>query len=146
LSQDKTTFRTEDGLRMALRGEPLSLKAWQDVVNAHPEFFRPNGKNEHFALVIRSYFPEEEGKGRSPLTVSETQKLIDVAIALHEKEIERRQMNSHWFPIIVAIIAVVGAIFSPIYTHNVNSDTNQKIDSLNTTLKRVELKLDKNSR
>jgi len=144
LSQDKTTFRTEKGLQDSLRGKPLSLETWQGIVHAHPEFFRPNGDDTHYALVIRSYFPEEDGKGRNSFSVGETQKLIDVAIALHEKEIQQRQMNSHWFPIIVAIIAVGGAIFSPVYTSHVNDTTNNKIDSINAALQRMEVKMNNN--
>ena len=146
LSQDTTTFRTEKGIQNALRGKPLSLGTWQQIVDAHPEFFRPNGDNSHFALVIRSYFPEEEGKGREPFSVGETQKLIDTAIDLHEKEIQRRQMNSHLFPIIVAIIAVAGAIFSAVYPSHENNTMNNKIDSLSRTLQRIEFIMDTKAR
>lgn len=142
LSLDKDTFRTEQGLQRALGGQPLSLKTWHKLAVEHPEFFRPIlNEKEHYALVIRSYLPKDANNVREPLTIEQTQKLIDVAIALHEKEIQQRQMNSHVFPIVVAVIAVLGTIFTAIYTNSSHDSTSKKIDSLNASLQRIELKI-----
>ena len=89
LSIDKYSFRTIENLEKAIRGLPSSAKTWLEIAEKHPEFFRPNGENTSIALLIRSYLPTKEDDSREPLTINETQKLIEVAISLHEKEIER---------------------------------------------------------
>jgi len=130
LSLDKYAFRKLDSIKVALRGDPESLKTWQDIAYAHPEFFRPNGTEDHIALLMRSYRPENHDNERDPLSIPETQKLIDVAISLHEKEIERMQRNSHRIPIIVAIITALGISISAYITNLSNAEVKQKIENL----------------
>jgi hypothetical protein len=139
LSIDKYAFRKIDSLKDALRGEPLSLKTWEEIAYAHPEFFRPNGAEDYIALLIRSYRPENHENQRDPLSIPETQKLIDVAISLHEKEIDRIQRNSHMVPIIVAFITLLGIFIS---TYVSNSDIKQKIEVLSGKIQKLEIKLD----
>lgn len=142
LSMDASTFRSEKSLNHSLRSEPLSheSKEWKMIIKDHPEFFRSNGKDDHFALIIRSYFPEnpqdENGtiRLRNRLTVAETQKLIDVAINLHDKEVARIESKSRWFPIIVACIALIGPIYSTVNNNNINNDVSKKIDALTSVI------------
>jgi hypothetical protein len=138
LSLDKWAFRQIASIKVALRGDPESLATWKDVADAHPEFFRPNGAEDHIALLIRSYRPENEDDQRAPLSIPETQKLIDVAISLHEKEIEGMQRNSHWVPIIVAIIALLGVLASAYIANVSNDDVKQKIDNLSSQIQKLE--------
>jgi hypothetical protein len=154
LSIDNNAFRSEKGLKNSLRSEPLShaKKEWKEIIKEHPEFFRSNGSGDSFALVIRSYFPENVDplndtiKLRSPLTVTETQKLIDVAIGLHDKEYEKIQSRlNRWLPLGVAVIALIGSLVSTYFNSHANSDINKKIDSLNEVIKRVELNTKKST-
>jgi hypothetical protein len=139
LSIDRHAFRSSENLERAIRGTPLSANNWQEIAIQHPEFFRPNHNNEYVALLIRSYLPTKENDSRDPLTIDQTQKLIDVAISLHDKEIQRIQLFSFWFPIIVAIIAVAGVI----YTANRSFNAKQKIELIENTLQQIKTQTDK---
>ena len=141
LSQGKYAFQSEEGISRALRGSPLSANTWEVVARAHPEFFRPQGSGKLFALLIRSYFDKGDDEIRDDLTVEQTQKLIDVAIALHDKEIQRRQMNSYLFPLIIAIIALLGTIATPIITALTNKHDKNSINRIDSTVQRIETML-----
>ena len=147
LSVDVYAFRKISSLNDALRGKPQSSKQWEDIADVHTEFFRFNGDRDCIALLIRSYFPEDTQGRRATISVSETQKLIDTAIALHDKEISLRQKNSYLYSfigsLIVAVIAVGGTIFSTIYSNRGNSAVIEKVDSLNKKIQKIELKIDK---
>lgn len=149
LALDFPEFRTELDLHQALRSYPRSTEKWKDIANDHPEFFRPNGAQDHFALVIRSYFPIGEYventiiERRRALTFDETQKLINVTIELHRKEIERIQRNSHQIPLFVAIIALFGVIYTSYQTHQGNSNIRQSLDSVKHVLSNVRLQIDR---
>ena len=147
LSVDKYAFRKIEHLQPALRAAPMSItsKKWEDIAGEHPEFFRFNGDKSSVALLIRSYFPEDSEGRREVIKVPETQKLIDTAIALHDKEIARKQRNAYLFSflgsLIVAVIAVSGTIFSAIYNNKGNNTTNAKIDSLTIKVQRIDNKI-----
>ncbi|MES2238943.1 MAG: hypothetical protein V4497_01660 [Bacteroidota bacterium] len=141
LAIDKHSFRTIENLEKAIRGLPSSAKTWLEIAETHPEFFRPNGEKTSIALLIRSYLPTKEDYSREPLTIEETQKLIEVAISLHEKEIQRFQRNSHIFPLIIAAIALLGVLFTPIYNHYISLNTDKKLDSISISIKKIEAKL-----
>jgi hypothetical protein len=135
LSLDKSHFRSEVDLKGALRAGPSSTETWEEIVLYHPEFFR-RGADEYLTLVIRSYLPfVANSVTRVPLTITETQKLIDVAVDLHEKEIQWRQKSSHWFPIISAIITGACLLATGLYTAHLTGATNQKIDSLSSEIR-----------
>jgi hypothetical protein len=147
LSIDISTFRTIDKLDNALKGLPQSAKKWEDIAKFHPEFFRFNTDGSTVALLIRSYAKTDEGGQRAPLLISETQKLIDTAIALHDKEILLQQRNSYIYSIlvslVVAIIAVLGVIYSANHNNSDYNKINNKIDSLNKSIQQLEFKIDK---
>lgn len=142
LAIDKYSFRNIQNLEAAIRGKPLSATSWLEIANIHPEFFRLNGDNTSIALLLRSYLPTKEDDSREPLSITETQNLIEVAISLHDKEIELFQRNSHFFPLIVAMIALLGVIFTSIFSHYFSNDTNGKLDSINQSIKQIEIKID----
>ena len=149
LSIHPDTFRSEPGLNRSLTSDPLSstTKQWRDVIAEHPEFFRCNKEKDHFALVIRSYFPENKSPNdekiglRDPLTVDQTQQLITVAMNLHDKEDEQISRNNRWFQMLLAIIALSGPVFSSIYSSYSNKSIADKVDSLTSVIKTVDAKL-----
>jgi len=141
LSQGDYAFRSEDAINKALRGAPLSASKWEDIVRAHPEFFRPTGSGKLFGLLIRTYFVADDQEKRESLSVDQTQRQIDIAISLHDKEIQRKQMNSHKTPLYVAGIALLGVIVSPIITSLISQVNHDKIDSIGQSVQRIEKKL-----
>jgi len=141
LSQGKYAFHSEDGIKNALRGNPLSAASWEEIARDHPEFFRPQGAGTMFALLIRSYFEKDDNEIRVELTVEQTQKLIDVAIALHDKEIQRRQMYSFRYPLWIALLALAGTVSVPIVTARLHKDNDKIIDRIDSTAQRIETML-----
>ena len=94
-----------------------------------------------FALLIRSYFEKDDNEIRVELTVEQTQKLIDVAIALHDKEIQRRQMYSFRYPLWIALLALAGTVSVPIVTARLHKDNDKIIDRIDSTAQRIETML-----
>jgi hypothetical protein len=110
LSLDKHSFKSELKVVDALRGRPLSATSWKDLASQHPEFFRSNKEDTSIALTMRSYNPIGEENSREPLGISETQKLVDVAITLYEKQMQSKLQYSTWFPLIGAVIGALAVI------------------------------------
>jgi hypothetical protein len=115
--------------------EPRSAETWDDVFKQHPEFFTLDDSNK-MALVWRRSFTrdydtvtksilsgdeldalkaEEKKPGapprisRKPLNQEQIEHLCNLAINLHEREIQHRQEKRWW---ITAIVAIVVAIIS----------------------------------
>jgi len=58
------------------------------------------------------------------LTIDQTQDLINVAVALHDKALARKQLNfTIWIPIFVAVLAGLGAIINSIVSSHLNAST-----------------------
>lgn len=70
----------------------------------------------------------ENGK-RDPLTIDQTQKIIDQAISLHDKQIARLQKNSFLMPIITAVIASFTTGLVAYLTLKNNNESIKKIDT-----------------
>jgi len=80
-------FRSNEGITNLLHSNPRSAKEWHSIVEEHPEFFRFATGKMFASLLIRSYSVIiGQAQERNPLTVDQTQKLIDSAIVLYEKE------------------------------------------------------------
>lgn len=142
LSVDQDAFRTEKGISIALRNEkPISANTWLKIGDEHPEFFRSSLERDLLALLLRSYFEQENDK-RKPLSVDETQKMIDVAITLHQNELRERQKRSEWaIPILTALIAALAVCLSSYNSGNKNSAANDKIDVLLIKISSLERNL-----
>jgi len=151
LAMDEHTFRTKEGLDKAIRGNPLSAADWIQIASEHPEFFRPNGDGFYIALLLRSYFKENQfgngAKTKECLTQEQTQKLIEAAISLHDKEIARIQKYSFRIPIRTAIIAgcavVLASLISTGAAIYLNIFNSNKVEILQKNLDRIESKIDK---
>jgi hypothetical protein len=86
----------------------------------HPELFRVRDddpdeeKLDRVSLVSRYVAPycvEKGKKVRDPLNPNVVQKLIEVAIELHDRQLEKAQLWKSYVPIIVAVTAGVFTIF-----------------------------------
>jgi hypothetical protein len=135
---DKWAFRGKDGLAIELNGKPKSGNDWFDVAREHPEFFKFNQKGDSVVLLLRFL----TRTGSSPdeiypsLTVDQTQKLVDQAISLHDKEIARRQRNGFLAPIIATVVASIIASLTTICVSYFSLTAN------NTSLKSLDQKVD----
>lgn len=118
LALSPKTRRSEDGLISELQGAPTSAASWVEVGSQHREFFRvrlAERKQAHVSLVARNVqemVEREDGDEVRPLLSTEnTAQLMQLAIDLHAKEMQR---NESWktviIPITIAILAAIASI------------------------------------
>lgn len=147
---EKHSFRTEDGLRSALNGKPASADKWLDIARGHPEFFKLNSEENSVVLLLRFLqHPKKNQSGvREILSISQAQKIIDQAIALHDKQLARYQRNSFKIPIYAAVIAAVVSLIVATVNTKTESETkasvealSDRVDSLNADIKTSNLEL-----
>lgn len=104
LALDERAHRSEDGLQQSLQGTPKSASSWQDIANAHPEFFRVSPTAEHsISLIARHAMPRTD-TGREPLDPAFVHELLKTATSLHDAERRRRDRWKHLVPIAAAFV------------------------------------------
>ncbi|MES0492054.1 MAG: hypothetical protein ABUK01_18850 [Leptospirales bacterium] len=110
LALDKHAHRSESGLNDELQGLPKSADLWSIVAKQHPEFFRVKESGNHrVSLVARHVQPRNEADNRKPLSADFVGKLLQAAIELHDREMERK---NHWRAYIPIIVAVTAGVFT----------------------------------
>lgn len=131
---DNYSFRKSDGLEKTLNGKPKSAQDWFEIAKEHPEFFKFNVAGDSVVLLFRSLAKPNSESKREPLSIDQTQKLIDQAISLHDKQILRLQKNSFFIPIITAIIASITTGLVAYFTLKSNNESiiniDKKVDNL----------------
>lgn len=119
LAYDRDTSRTEVGLEEELQRKPAIGKTWIALATQHPEFFRVRAdpaKTKRVALLARyvlvyEQLPDGEEK-RPSLNVIVVNKLMELAIQLHDKQLERKtRWRTVVIPMSVAIVAAVASMF-----------------------------------
>jgi hypothetical protein len=103
---EEFAFRKNDGLEKTLNGKPRSGKEWFDIAKEHPEFFKLNTDTNSITLLVRFLNRKPNGQkfDYPALSSIETQKLVDQAIVLHDKQISRFQLL---IPVYLAILALI---------------------------------------
>lgn len=127
LAFDRDTSRSEDGLFTELQRNPTNGK-WVEVATDHPEFFRVRDKKAKIprvALIARYVaeyvaLPDGEDK-RPPLDASSANKLMELAIHLHEEQRERRNWWKSWIPMIIALISAAVTVFVTVSSRHQSS-------------------------
>ncbi|WP_343572991.1 hypothetical protein [Pseudomonas sp.] len=115
LAYDKNTSRSEDGLSDELKFKPDSDCSWVALAKNHPELFRvreEEGEVDRVSLVSRYVLPHvsEGGKKIRPaLDPAVVNKLIEVAVSLHDRQ---KTHSERWRIIIPMLVAIVGAVAS----------------------------------
>lgn len=142
--QRKYTYRTDNGITTELNGIPKSANTWIEIVEEHPEFFKFNKDKTAIVLLLR-FLNNEDGSEDTyeALTIDQTQKLIDQAITLHDKQISRYQRNNFKIPLWAAIITALVTVAVSYITFSSNKSNNQeilnKLDSLNKHIQGLEI-------
>jgi hypothetical protein len=126
--EEAYSFRRSDGLTKTLNGKPKSGKNWFEIAEDHPEFFKFNVAGDSVVLLFRSLTKPDANDKREPLTIDQTQKIIDQAISLHDKQIARFQKNNFLIPILTAIIASLTTGLVAYYSLKNNNESVEKID------------------
>lgn len=123
LALDDSAHRSEEGLKNELQGKPSSAESWENLAKQHLEFFRVRKSGTHtVSLISRHVLPEGE-RNLPPELIGQ---LLEAAIQLHDRELERKFHWKIYIPIIVVVTAgiftLVGAYIkepaSPETTHN----------------------------
>lgn len=127
-NDDNYSFRKDDGLEKTLNGKPKSAKNWSEIAKEHPEFFKFNVAGDSIVLLFRSLVKPDSNDRRPPLTIDQTQKIIDQAISLHDKQIARLQKNNFLIPLFTAVIASLTTGFVAYFTLKNSNDSVTKID------------------
>lgn len=118
LAYDRDSYRSEDGLDDELQRKPTVGDTWIALARQHPEFFRVRNdqtKKPRVALLARyvldhQSLPDGEEK-RPPLDAVVTNKLMELAIQLHDKQFERKnRWKSVVLPMAIAVIAAGASI------------------------------------
>ncbi len=125
----KLSFETA-AKRIANRPEDASK--WAAIFREHPEFFRISEEDQKVSLVWRRQNPkryhtkslteisraefdalDKDAKdriSRKPLEPSEISALINVAINLNERALEKNKAAKWWVPILSAVLGFIGAL------------------------------------
>jgi hypothetical protein len=92
LALDKHSHRSEDGLKEELQGKPHSSETWTKIAKQHPEFFRIRETGTHkVSLVARHVLPINED-GTRKLPSDFVGKLLQAAIEIHDRQMDRAQL------------------------------------------------------
>lgn len=121
LAYDESAKRTNEGLVTQLQRKPITSDTWVKLGNQHAEFFRvfqhedANDKKESVTLLARFVLkplvrPDGE-RVTPPLSAEVTGHLMDLAIQLHDREIQKRdRWKTVLAPMLAAFIAAAAAI------------------------------------
>lgn len=117
--------RTEIGVMGALKRAPQSgASSWIELAKEHPEFFsvrEVDGASVHVSLIARNAQQSiEDGVGDEikPLLTNEVaNKLMELAVQLHDKEAQRRDFwKTVVIPLVVGVVAATAAVTSAAIT------------------------------
>ncbi len=112
LALDKYTHRSESGLQEELKVKPRSTSSWAEVAKQHPEFFRYSEDSDHeISLIARHVLPKNDKEKTRKFPSDLVGKLIQIAIEIHDRQLDRAQYWKAFVPIIVAVTAGVFTIF-----------------------------------
>jgi len=142
LAYDKLAKRTHEGLKAQLRRDPLTADTWTKIGQQHPELFRVLEAEKHssgqetvtlIARFVQEGIPsnnESEPPISPPLSPDQTSNLINLAIQLHDREVQRRdRWKSVIVPMVVAIIAAGASIVGAIISTSKDSEVTKEVTS-----------------
>lgn len=116
LAYDRHSYRSESGVTAEMQRGPAEGDSWLAVAREHPEFFRVRKEAEdrepRVALLSRYVLDRttnERGEEiRAPLDPVVANKLMELAVNLHDKQLERRiRWRTVGLPLIVASISAL---------------------------------------
>jgi hypothetical protein len=140
LAYDKFAKRTDAGLTTQLRRGPLTASTWTEIGQQHPELFRVleaekhSSNQETVALISRLVQPGIPAEGpdeppkSQPLTPDQAGKLMDLAIELHDREVQRRdRWKTVLTPMIVAVIAAAASVIAAVISTSKSQEPSRAV-------------------
>jgi len=111
LALHKYRHRSDEGLTDEMQGPPRSVSTWKEVAQQHPEFFRVNDAERlGVSLVARHVLPKDEN-GNRELPSDFVGILLQTAVNLHDRQLDRAYHWKIYIPIVVVITAGIFTIF-----------------------------------
>jgi len=116
LALDAYRHRSESGLIEELQAGPRSAAKWEDIARMHPEFFRfEEGNKLPVSLVATHVLPKNENNKRE-LPPGFLALLLQTAITLHDRQMERAYLWKMYLPILGSIIGLLGVFIAGVFT------------------------------
>ncbi|MEM5480269.1 hypothetical protein WNY97_10600 [Pseudoalteromonas fuliginea] len=116
LAFHRNTSRSEEGLIEELKLIPRSANSWVELSKSHPELFRVRDEEDKINRVslvsryVASYEAKNGKKIRERLEPSLVQKLIEVAIEIHDRQVSNFERWKVIVPLLVACISATAVI------------------------------------
>jgi len=107
LGFDEHAHRSESGLREELQKEPFSAKTWTEVASQHPEFFRVRPTGEHVVSLLARHVTPRGEDGRAPLSPEHVKELVNVALSIHDRELEQSRHWHVWLPLAGVVVGAM---------------------------------------
>jgi hypothetical protein len=120
--------------------QPVSAERWLTIFRQHPEFFTiqdddfvslvwRRSKERNYDTYERKLLSREEAQtmaatepeneavrlSRPPLDTAEISKLVDIAVSLHEREINHKQERRWWYAAVIAVGSVIVSLLSKLH-------------------------------
>ena len=99
LGFDEHAHRSESGLREELQNEPASADTWTKVASEHPEFFRVRPSGDHVVSLLARHVTPRGDSGRAPLPPDHVKELVNVALSIHDRELDQSRNWRVWLPL-----------------------------------------------
>ena len=108
--------RTEGGIsKDAAQPGPRSAKEWKDIAQEHPEFFRVDAEEKFgVSLISRHVLPKDKDENRN-LPEGFVDLLIQTAITLHDRQLERARFWKLFVPPLITALLVGGFTLAGVY-------------------------------
>jgi hypothetical protein len=103
--------RSDKGLTEEMQGPPRSGSSWKEIARQHPEFFRVNESERLGVSLIATHVLPEDKTGNRELPPGLISTLVQTAINLHDRQLDRAHHWRVYIPIMVAVVAGVFTLF-----------------------------------
>lgn len=111
LALDEYRHRSDKGLTDEMQGPPRSGSSWKEIAQQHPEFFRVSDTERLGVSLIATHVLPKDKNGNRELPPDLISTLLQTAINLHDRQLDRAHHWRVYIPIMVAVVAGVFTIF-----------------------------------
>jgi hypothetical protein len=103
--------RSNKGLTDEMQGPPRSGSSWKEIAQQHPEFFRVSEDERLGVSLIATHVLPKDMRGNRELPPGLLPTLVQTAINLHDRQLDRAYHWKVYMPIVVVVVAGVFTIF-----------------------------------
>ncbi len=111
LALAKYRHRSDKGITKEMQGPPRSGSSWKEIAQQHPEFFRVSETEELGVSLVATHVLPKDPNGNRELPPDFVSILLQTAINLHDRQLDRAHHWRVYVPIVVAVVAGVFTLF-----------------------------------